>query len=77
MVHVEVVVYGDPEVLDFSDFLYAFYVPEWETSLWFPVGALYGGSVDFPHCCFVERYYGTIVVVYFCAVVLRPLLDYR
>jgi hypothetical protein len=47
-----------------------------ETNLCSPVGALFGGTVDFPHCCFVERYYETLVVVYFCDVVLRPLLDY-
>jgi len=46
-IHVEVVVYGDPEVLDFSDFMYAFYVLEWETSLCSPVGALYSGAGRF------------------------------
>jgi hypothetical protein len=77
VIHVEVVVHGDSEILDFSDFFYAFDERERETILGSPVGALYVGAIESLRCCFVKGYYEALVVVYFCAMVLCQLLDYR
>ena len=57
VVHVEVVVYSDPEVLDFSDLFYAFDMSERETCLCSPVGAHYLGVIESLLCCFIKGYY--------------------
>ena len=77
VLHVEVVVYSDPEVLNFSDLFYAFDMSERETCLCSPVGAHYLGVIESLLCCFIKGYYETLVVVCFCTMVLCPVLDYQ
>jgi len=48
---------------------------EGETRLCSPVGARDLGAKESLRCCFIKGYYKALVVVYFRAVVLCPLLD--